>query len=164
MTAAASSGAGHVVYEAVGPRGQIMYVGASQNFHERMKGHKDDSQWWGTLDHFRVTPCRDRVEALEYESTLIARHQPPFNVKGTVKPERERGSITTDILRLLREQGPLTTRQVRDGLGDYKNAGTYLKHLEGQGMVVIAGHVPGRGGKNGVVTQWAVPVAIDVAA
>lgn len=77
-TAEHAPGAGiHVVYGLL--RGeQLVYVGVSQNFRERLKRHRKDKEFDGWVAEIQA----DRQSARRREADMISHYKPIYNVAG----------------------------------------------------------------------------------
>lgn len=75
------SGANHVVYLAYGRHDELLYVGLSLRFSERVSQHKDDKSWFRDIDRVRLLHCDSREHAHELERRLIQEREPLYNVQ-----------------------------------------------------------------------------------
>lgn len=69
-----------VVYCFYGEYGEILYIGVTQNFPQRMKQHKSSKAWIGEVELMNWIVCPDRAQAEEYEAHCIDELNPKYNV------------------------------------------------------------------------------------
>lgn len=65
------------VYRAFGARQELIYVGISQSWRNRLEGHRKNSPWWRYVQHVEVQQFDNRAEAFAMESWAI-RHELPI--------------------------------------------------------------------------------------
>lgn len=65
------------VYRSFGTRGELIYVGISQSWVHRLRGHEKRSAWWVYVHHVEIQEFADRVGAFAMESWAI-RHEIPL--------------------------------------------------------------------------------------
>jgi hypothetical protein len=69
------------VYRAFGVGGEFVYVGISQVWLHRLRGHTRASRWWGYVHHVEVQEFDTRAEAFAMESWAIAHETPLANTE-----------------------------------------------------------------------------------
>lgn len=67
------------LYRAFGTRQELLYVGISQDFRARVKGHAKRSPWWQYANHVEVEEYKNRLEAFAAESWAIKHQGPRMN-------------------------------------------------------------------------------------
>lgn len=77
------------VYFLHGARGELLYIGCSQNLRQRRSEHAVFQRWWARVHSWRlVGPFSTRTAALAYEREQIREHQPPHNLLHTQRARR----------------------------------------------------------------------------
>lgn len=69
------------VYRAFGTRGELVYVGISQDWRARIEGHRKGSPWWKYVQHIEIQEFPNRTEAFAMESWAIANEVPLGNTE-----------------------------------------------------------------------------------
>lgn len=71
-----------VVYKAVSPNGEVLYVGSSIDVERRLNEHKGACLWDRPPNKIEIIRCENRSAALKLERELIENEKPKFNVQG----------------------------------------------------------------------------------
>lgn len=58
----------------------LLYVGISVRPDKRMNEHARSKEWWPLVEHFLLTDCVSRREALDLETSIIRNERPIFNI------------------------------------------------------------------------------------
>ena len=71
----------NVVYRMFDEHGDLLYIGKSGNYFQRMETHMKDKPWWGQVANITVThyPCRCTCEDGEREAIQL--EMPKYNVQ-----------------------------------------------------------------------------------
>lgn len=69
----------YVVYRAFDPSGQLLYVGRTKRFRERMTSHRRLSAWWAEATSITIEAYATQVDAAHAERAAIANERPRFN-------------------------------------------------------------------------------------
>lgn len=69
-----------VVYRVFGQYGELLYVGVTRNFPQRIKRHRDKSKWWREWFDISFEPFATRAEAEAAEARAIDTENPRWNV------------------------------------------------------------------------------------
>jgi hypothetical protein len=86
------------VYRAYSKQNQLIYVGRSVNFHNRISSHKGFSEWFKKVDFFKITHFETDSEMRLYEKAIIELEKPLFNIQYTNKePNLERKKRKANI-------------------------------------------------------------------
>ena len=67
------------VYRAFGTRGQLLYVGISQDQRSRLRTHAKSSIWWRQVWHAEIAEYGRRADAFAAESWAIRHEEPLWN-------------------------------------------------------------------------------------
>lgn len=70
------------VYRAYAADGALLYIGVAVDFKRRKLAHEAGSIWYPLADHWVITSCWTRAEALAKERSEIARRKPLHNRQG----------------------------------------------------------------------------------
>jgi hypothetical protein len=74
------------VYRAFGTRGELIYVGISQNWQSRvLRDHTRRATWWRFVHHIEIAEYPERASAFAAESWVIANQSPPANEEKQVR-------------------------------------------------------------------------------
>ena len=69
-----------IVYRGYNDRDELLYIGMTQNFAERMKGHRSEKPWWRTeVARIEQDAPRGRKAAFAAERRQIGLLQPRYN-------------------------------------------------------------------------------------
>lgn len=68
---------------------EVQYVGRSVHIYRRLNDHARGDRDW---DSFRIIACNDSIACEQLEHKLIAKYQPPMNVRMSDKDNRKRRS------------------------------------------------------------------------
>lgn len=69
------------VYRAFTPSGVLLYVGISDKWITRLRGHSNDSAWWPYTAYLQIDEYANRAEAFAAESWAITHEAPACNVE-----------------------------------------------------------------------------------
>lgn len=72
------------VYKAFNKRGDLLYVGITNNPKNRLREHKDDSIWWEDKDQMTWDMYETRGQAETAELLSIRTENPVFNITGRI--------------------------------------------------------------------------------
>lgn len=75
----------HALYRLYARTGELIYVGATYCFQERMEQHARSSSWWAEVDDAFVVFFPGRAALLAEEARVIRRSRPRHNVYGVSK-------------------------------------------------------------------------------
>ncbi len=78
---------GHEVYRLYDVEDVLLYVGQSDNVHERLRQHAYESRWWSAVSWASLQAAANLEEALEIERVAIAEEHPVHNLsRGNRRP------------------------------------------------------------------------------
>lgn len=81
-------------------RANILYIGISHNFSNRLDQHEQASEWYDQIAWVKVEHYESREQALIAEKKAILDEKPPFNMihngNSTVRIKQKRAGITED--------------------------------------------------------------------
>lgn len=70
----------HLVYWHLAHDGQVLYVGVTFRFKDRMRGHAQSSPWWPLVQRILVRFYSDRAAAEAAEGVAIGADRPKWNI------------------------------------------------------------------------------------
>ena len=73
------------LYRLFGGEGELLYIGISNEYTQRMRGHFRDSDWFPTVREIRIEKCSTREEALFKEREAVQLEKPFHNIKLVAK-------------------------------------------------------------------------------
>lgn len=76
------------VYRAFDAEGAALYVGVTENLHQRLKQHAINSAWFVELARFEIDRCDSREAGYALEAAEIARLSPRYNRDREFRPPR----------------------------------------------------------------------------
>lgn len=114
------------VYRAFGTRGELLYVGISQSWVHRLRGHAKRSAWWEYVNHVEIQEFTDRAGAFAMESWAIAHETPLANT------ELQRAHCPPEPPRPLRSFGHIVEHTTFFGDHDIQPREVTLAHSEHQ--------------------------------
>lgn len=134
--------------------GRVLYVGQTADVSRRMKDHKSSSAWWPQVESFEVTPVASREEAIREEARLLSELRPPHNVVGGRKRRVLPGERVEAVLTVLVD-GPATTTEIRDRVGNRMNVALVAMRLHRRGLIKVVRYQRS-GTRNGYLATWAL--------
>jgi hypothetical protein len=72
----------HLVYRCRDGAGQLLYIGATNSYSQRMSQHRARTPWWPDVASISTEPYPDRAAALVAELAAIGAEHPVHNVRG----------------------------------------------------------------------------------
>jgi predicted GIY-YIG superfamily endonuclease len=67
------------LYKLVSADDEVLYIGITSNFDQRMSAHANEKGWWGEVEHFIVKTFSTREDAEAEERYQIAEISPKYN-------------------------------------------------------------------------------------
>lgn len=82
--------AGFVVYRMYGLKGELIYVGCTNNLARRVREHRCKSPWWPEVTSMAYDPAESQEDALKAECFLIKTEHPTHNIQHAEPPKAPR--------------------------------------------------------------------------